>query len=609
VNLNRISRHVPVLVALDALAALACLWASLGLRLGSLQPPSDYVPALLASPLILVALGARLHLYGRGLRHAGTEVFYQTLWVVALHGLTLAGYAALAGLTQLPLGALVIDSALLTLALTSTRLAFRWGLTSATGSRARRALVYGAGEAGAQVAAALRNATGTRVLGFVDDNPSLWGGRVMGLKVYPPRRLSSLADSLALDEVLVAMPSAGRRRLGEVAAQLSALDLRVKTLPGLEAIVDGRVTVNDVHEVDIVDILGRDAVAPDPELLSRPVKGRSVLVTGAGGSIGSALCREVSRLAPSRLVLLDSSEFSLYAVDGELARSHPALNRVAVLGSVTDGALLERVMREYSVEVVIHAAAYKHVPLVEANPCEGVHNNVVGTACAASAAARAAVKLFVLVSTDKAVRPTNVMGASKRLAELVVKAAQAKSPQTTYCMVRFGNVLGSSGSVVPLFREQIARGGPVTVTHPEVTRYFMTIPEAAQLVLQASAMARGGEVFILDMGEPVRIVELARRMVELSGLTVRDPSNPGGEVAIEFTGLRPGEKLYEELLVDGGASPTEHPMVMRADDPQPDPQAVEAAVESVTALRAAGDAEGVLRLLKRLVPDYRRVGG
>jgi FlaA1/EpsC-like NDP-sugar epimerase len=602
-------RALAALLAADALASVACLWAALSLRLGAPQPPGEHLAALVASPLILAALGLRLNLYGRGLRHAGAEVLYQSGWAATLHCLTLAGYAALAGLSDLPRGALLINLPLLASTLALTRLALVARLARSSGPEVKRAVIYGAGEAGTQLAAGLGHADRVRIVGFIDDDPRLWGERVLGLRVYPPQRLASVVESRGVDEVLLAMPSAGRARLAALTRELTRLPVAVKTLPGLESIVEGRVNVDEVHAVAIEDILGRDAVAPDPELLARPVQGRRVLVTGAGGSIGSALCREVARRAPAALVLLDSSEFSLYAIDGELARAHPTLNRAAVLGSVTDGAHLERVMREHSVEVVIHAAAYKHVPLVEANPCEGVYNNVVGTACAASAAARAAVKLFVLVSTDKAVRPTNVMGASKRLAELVVKAAQAKCPQTTYCMVRFGNVLGSSGSVVPLFREQIARGGPVTVTHPDVTRYFMTIPEAAQLVLQASGMARGGEVFILDMGEPVRIVELARRMVELSGLTVREPSDPGGDVTIEFTGLRPGEKLYEELLVDGSASPTEHPMVMRADDPQPDPRAVEAAVESVTALRAAGDAEGVLALLERLVPEYRRARG
>lgn len=599
-------RTLATLVALDALAAVASLWIALSLRLGAPQVPSTHLSALLASPLVLAALGARLHLYSRGLRHAGSEIIYQTIWVTTLHCLTLAGYSALAGLTELPRGALIINVPLLACTLLLTRLALRRRVIRSSNFNATRVIIYGAGEAGAQLAAGLRHTDRIKVIGFVDDDPKLWGERILGLLIYSPKRLEAVTESKSIDEILLAMPSAGRSRLAELTRELSRLPVIVKTLPALESIIEGRVTVDDVHTIQIEDILGRDPVPPDPELLSEPVRGHSVLVTGAGGSIGSALCREVARRAPAKLVLLDSSEFSLYAIDREMARTYPTLNRIAVLGSVTDEALLNRVMRAHTVEVVIHAAAYKHVPLVEANPCEGTYNNVVGTSCTAKAAANAAAKLFVLISTDKAVRPTNVMGASKRLAELVVKTVQTGNPQTTFCMVRFGNVLGSSGSVVPLFKEQIARGGPLTITHPEVTRYFMSIPEAAQLVLQASAMAEGGDVFILDMGEPIKIVDLAHRMVELSGLTIRDASNPEGDIAIEFTGLRPGEKLYEELLIDGTSEPTRHRKIMRARDSQPDARVLEQAVDSISTLRATGSTEEVFSLLEQLVPEYKR---
>ena len=599
--------QLTALVSLDAIISAFCLWTAISLRLGEAQGVLKHAFFLIASPLVWVLLASRMNLYGLGLYFASSDILLQTLRVAIVHCLILAGYSALAHPGDLPRGVLMINLPILACSIAISRMVLRGHIQNLTSSiPPTRALIYGAGEAGLQLAAGLQHTKTTRVIGFVDDNRSVWGRKSLGLRIYPPHKIAALIDSHQVTEVLLAMPSAGRARLGVVAQSLSALKVTVKTLPGLEAIVKGKVAIEDVHDIQIEDILGRDPVTPDPGLLEAPVIGRSVLVTGAGGSIGSALCREIARHLPNRLVLLDSSEFALYAIDSELGRHSPELTRKSILGSVTNAALLKKVIREEAIEVVLHAAAYKHVPLVESNPCEGLFNNVIGTWRTAVTAAEAGVELFVLISTDKAVRPTNVMGASKRLAEMVTQSVQALHSKTTFCMVRFGNVLGSSGSVVPLFKEQIARGGPITVTHPEVTRYFMTIPEAAQLVLQASAMAKGGDVFLLDMGEPVKVVDLASRMIELSRRKVKNDSNPDGDIELKFTGLRPGEKLYEELLIEGDAEKTQHPRIMRTRDRLPDPVHLRKALMDMEKLRESSDEEALLSLLEKLVPEYRR---
>jgi FlaA1/EpsC-like NDP-sugar epimerase len=377
-----------------------------------------------------------------------------------------------------------------------------------------------------------------------------------------------MIDRKRVDELLLAIPSASRTRRAEIIEAIEGLHCKVKLVPGMADVVSGHFSLDAIREVEIEDLLGRESVAPNTALLGRCITGKVVLVSGAGGSIGSELCRQIVRLGPARLVLMDLSEFALYSIEQELASLCAGSNRcvelVPLLGSVTHQHRNEMVMRSFGVQTVYHAAAYKHVPLVEHNPIEGIRNNAVGTRCLAEAALAAEVETFVLISTDKAVRPTNVMGASKRLAELILQALARKGGGTRFCMVRFGNVLGSSGSVVPLFRKQIAAGGPITLTHADITRYFMTIPEAAQLVIQAGSMGQGGEVYVLDMGQPVKIIDLARRMVHLSGLELRDNAHPDGDIAIEIVGLRPGEKLYEELLIGENVEGTSHPLIMRA---------------------------------------------
>lgn len=426
----------------------------------------------------------------------------------------------------------------------------------------KRVAIYGAGLAGQQIAAALNRSDDYLPVCFIDDKRSLQGQSLSGLKIYSPTKAQTKLGKFGIEEVLLAMPSVGRSRKKEIIESFDSADVKIMELPGVTQLVDGQVQVSDIREVDIIDLLGRDPVPPKAELLEKNIKNKVVMVTGAGGSIGSELCRQIVKHQPKMLVLFEMSEFALYSIDRELQASD--IQIIPVLGSVTNQSKLERILQQYAVQTVYHAAAYKHVPLVEANPFEGIYNTSIGTQRSVDAAVNQNVETFVLISTDKAVRPTNVMGASKRMAELYCQGLASTNPKTQISIVRFGNVLGSSGSVVPLFKKQIANGGPVTVTHPEVTRYFMTIPEAAQLVIQAGAMGTGGDVFLLDMGEPVKIVDLAKQMIRLSGFKPVDEKGLG-DIKIEFTGLRPGEKLYEELLIDAeNVEKTKHERILKS---------------------------------------------
>jgi FlaA1/EpsC-like NDP-sugar epimerase len=470
-----------------------------------------------------------------------------------------------------------------------------------------KVVIYGAGAAAAQLAASLKLANSHSVVAFLDDAPGLWRRELDCIAIHPPQRLVELIDRHQVEQVLLAIPSMSRSKRRRIVDEIQQLGVSVLQVPSLEEITSGRARISALRPIAIEELLGRDAVPPDPQLLGPGMTGQVLCITGAGGSIGSELCRQILQHRPHALVLLESSEPALYAIHQELQRRLPdgvALH--AVLASAADGPRVEQVLEQHQVQVVFHAAAYKHVPLVEANPLAGLANNVCSTRAVCRAAARCGVAQVVLISTDKAVRPTNVMGASKRVAELVVQASAAKSAGSTcFAMVRFGNVLGSSGSVVPLFRQQIASGGPITLTHPEIIRYFMTIPEAAQLVLQAAVLAEGGDLFLLDMGEPVRILDLARQMVRLSGLSVRDARNPDGDIAIACTGLRPGEKLYEELLIDADSEPTTHPLIYRARERAIPPDELWPQLDALEAAIARQDEPAALELLARLVPEWR----
>lgn len=433
-----------------------------------------------------------------------------------------------------------------------------------------RVVIYGAGAAGSQLVASLRHDCEYAPVGFIDDWRGMRGTYVEGIKVYAPSELSRLIKDYGVKRVLLAMPSTSRNRRREILRMLEPLAIPVQTLPGMADVIAGRARINEIRDVTVEDLLGRDPVPPNQALLDANIQGKVVLVTGAGGSIGSELCRQVLQQRPRQIVLLDNCEYSLYRIESELIQLAQAagssVSIKALLGSVQQRQLLEMVMRTFGVQTIYHAAAYKHVPLVEHNAVEGIRNNVFGTLITARAAIACGVETFVLISTDKAVRPTNVMGTTKRLAELICQSLAAHQHATRFCMVRFGNVLGSSGSVVPLFRRQIKDGGPITVTHPDITRYFMTIPEAAQLVIQAGAMGKGGDVFVLDMGEPVKIADLAAHMVRLSGLEVMNQDTPEGDIEVVYTGLRPGEKLYEELLIGNDVTQTDHPRIMTAQE-------------------------------------------
>ena len=485
-----------------------------------------------------------------------------------------------------------------------------------------RVAVYGAGSAGNQLVAALRLGRSMRPVAFIDDDANIANRVIAGLRVYTPKHIQQMIDETGAEEILLAMPSLSRGKRREILDRLEPLPLHVRSIPGFMDLASGRVKVEDLQEVDIADLLGRDAVPPQKALFERCIKDQVVLVTGAGGSIGSELCRQILASGARTLLLFEHCEFNLYNIHSELQRrcereSLP-IQLVPILGSIRNAGRLHDVLQTWEVDTLYHAAAYKHVPMVEHNIAEGVLNNLVGTLNTAQAAIKAGVANFVLISTDKAVRPTNVMGSTKRLAEMVLQALSRESApvlfgedkavhhvnKTRFTMVRFGNVLGSSGSVIPLFRQQIKRGGPVTVTHPNITRYFMTIPEAAQLVIQAGSLGEGGDVFVLDMGEPVKIAVLAEKMIHLSGLTVRSEHNPQGDIAIEFTGLRPGEKLYEELLIGDNVQPTEHPMIMRAHEEHLDWETFKRCLAQLLAAVEADDYARVRQLLRETVNGY-----
>lgn len=567
---SRLAKMVVVL-ALDMGLAVVATWVAYSLRLDVLHWPEGaqwWVYGI--TPLLFVPIFVRFGLYRAIFRYTGQAALLATAKAVCVYGVMLLAILLWRQWPGVPRSLGMLQPLVFLMLVGGSRAFARFWLASLGGEGdpvAKRFLIFGAGTAGAQTAAALAMAGPFTLVGFVDDDPTKAGRSINGVRVFPPKGIAALVEKSNVTDILLALPSTARTRRKTIIESLRTLPVHIRTLPDWADLASGRVTVHDFQELDIEDLLGRDPVPPNTEWLARCLAGKVVLVSGAGGSIGGELCRQIVAQRPQNLILLDHSEFNLYSIHQELEALCLAKNfavaLLPLLGSVGNLARLHEVCREYRPHTVYHAAAYKHVPLVESNPAEGIVNNVFGTLNMARAAMDSGVAHFVLISTDKAVRPTNIMGASKRMAELVLQALSGQS-DTCFGMVRFGNVLGSSGSVVPLFRRQLAAGGPLTVTHADVTRYFMTIPEAAQLVLQAGAMAQGGDVFVLDMGEPVRIVDLARRMVELSGLRVRDNANPDGDIDIAITGLRPGEKLYEELLIGDNPAPTAHPRIMKA---------------------------------------------
>jgi FlaA1/EpsC-like NDP-sugar epimerase len=565
---------------------------------------------LLAAPLVSIPIFIRIGLYRAMIRFIDQKIVYVVVLGVSLSVLVLVTMSAfsvrMGALSRSVFGIYWISAILYMVA---GRFIARGYFTRALGPvGATRVAIYGAGDAGIQLASALRVTLDYALVAFIDESREMRGATIAGTKVYGPDDLEWLVARRGIKEVLLAMPSLTRSQQKRILNRLEPLQVKTRVMPPVESLLNGQLRLQDVRDIEIEDLLGRDPVSPDMNLISSCITDKAVLISGAGGSIGSELCRQIVRLKPARMLLLESSEYALYAIEQEL-RAICADNRVEVellpfLGSVLDQEKCVRMLKTYAVDTVYHAAAYKHVPLVEHNPIEGIRNNVFGTLALARAAMDARVRRFVLISTDKAVRPTNVMGCTKRLAELILQAFAREQKQTRFCMVRFGNVLGSSGSVVPLFRSQIMAGGPITVTHPEITRYFMTISEAAQLVLQAGAMGEGGDVFVLDMGEPVRIMDLAKRMVHLSGLEVKSETTPHGTIEIRQIGLRPGEKLYEELLIGANAQGTGHPLILRAQEAELPWSALSAALDRLAQACERFAMDEVRELLLQTVAEY-----
>lgn len=535
-------------------------------NLGNLPVKALWVAV--GASLISVPVYVRLGLYRAVVRYIDQRIISTVLMAVTLSTSILAAISFMAFGSLLSAKAFVIYWIAAILYVVASRFVARGFLNQQGGMHKTRVAIYGAGQAGSLLANAIKPGNEYLPIIFIDDDAQRVNTTIGGIKVHAASDLEHLAKRYDISTVLLAMPQLTRKEQRVILDRIALLSLRIKVTPPISSLVQGKARVEDVRQIEIEDLLSRDIVAPHTELLSICITGKSVMVSGAGGSIGSELCRQIIALEPSKLILLDISEFALYTIEQELREILVAgelnVELVAFIGSVLETEKCTRILTSFNVATVYHAAAYKHVPLVEHNPIEGIRNNVYGTLSMAKAAVAAKVQCFVLVSTDKAVRPTNVMGATKRLAELVLQAFARQETSTRFSMVRFGNVLGSSGSVVPLFRKQIACGGPITLTHPDITRYFMTIPEAAQLVIQAGAMGKGGDVFVLDMGEPVRIADLAVRMVHLSGQEVRAPATPTGTIEIRYVGLRPGEKLYEELLIGSNVSQTAHPLIQRA---------------------------------------------
>jgi FlaA1/EpsC-like NDP-sugar epimerase len=609
VSLHRTTK-IAMMVTADLIALPFCFLVAMLLRGGDLKLASHFGPAsYVLVAVVTIAAFSVSDLYRAVIRFIDQRLLSVT--GLALASAILCAYVVMFAINEerFPRSALAIYWFIVFSYVVASRIGMRNFLRnqySTQRSTAEVVAIFGAGEAGARLAQAMRGSEEYRPVCFFDDKHVLSERNVAGLRVFHTDRLTEIVGAMSIRSIVLALPSVSPERLRDIMQRLAQAGVSTKILSRLVDLADDKVTPREtIRELKFEDLLGRPPVPPRIDLFARCVRGKTVLVTGAGGSIGSELCRQIVTVSPSRLHLLDHSEFALYTIRQELATRFPDIPIDAHLGSVCNTDLVERILRDGKVDTIYHAAAYKHVPLVEANIVEGLRNNVVGAQVIASQAARYRVETCVLISSDKAVRPTNIMGASKRIAELIFQAAAARhGAHTTFCMVRFGNVLGSSGSVIPLFQRQIARGGPLTITHPEVSRYFMLIPEAAQLVIQAGAMAKGGDVFVLDMGEPVRIVDLARTMVALHGMTEKSAQNPGGDIEIRYVGLFPGEKLHEELLTDGVVFPSDHPRIMRMKENALHPSVLETFITCLMMACETHERAMIESMVKAIVTEY-----
>ena len=604
---SNLSRNVKRMLALtaDIITLPLALWLAFTLRLEEVYSPDGRMTTtIVLTTLTSVAVFIRLGLYRAVIRYAGLQLF-NTIFVGTCISVFLFAFLGFLFQAHIPRSVPFIFFGIALIAISSSRLLIRHFLSIDFRETARKVFVYGAGSAGVQLSNALSQGLEYQAIAFIDDDKYKQGSVINGLRVHKPRHLPKLMSSFEVDEVLLAISSISPARRGEIVSLLGQYGARVKTIPGMLELIDGSSKIQEIRDLKVEELLGRDQVIADPQLLESCIKDKSVLVTGAGGSIGSELCRQIAALGPARLILFELSEFALYSIEQELEAKGYTFPIMPILGNVQDESRIQSIMNLFSIETVYHAAAYKHVPLVEKNLATGAMNNVLGTYSVANAAIKARVSNFILISTDKAVRPTNFMGATKRLAEQVLQNfAEQKTHDTRFCMVRFGNVLGSSGSVVPLFKSQIENGGPVTVTHPEITRFFMTIPEAVQLVIQAGTLSKGGDVFVLDMGEPVKILSLAETLIHLLGKTIKSPTHPDGDIEIRFTGLRPGEKLYEELLIGENCVGTEHPMITRAVETKISQDALNTLISLLKKACSENRLADVVKIVKSGVPEY-----
>lgn len=619
-NMDRRGKKAVAFLA-DASICVFAILLAFSLRLGDWQLWNEPIRnVMLASFLFWPPLFLMFGVYRSIFRFAGSGTIIELARAILIFMLAMTVTFTVMAIPGVPRTIGILVPILFFLGLVMSRIMVRYIISDLLGQRAfggetKRVLIYGAGNAGQQLALSTRHDPAMFLRGFVDDDSRLRGQRLDGSPVFHSSDLKAQVERLGVTDILLAVPSMSRSKRKRIVDELQQLSVHVQTLPQVKDIVAGKVTIADLREVEIDDLLGRDAVAPNELLMGRTIVGKTVMVTGAGGSIGSELCRQIMAIGPRQLILVEMTEYALYKIEQEL-REHQAaglfkgdIEIFPELVNTTAARPVKSLLSAYRPDTVFHAAAYKHVPLLEHNPISGMGNNIISTKNLVLAADEAGVSHFILISTDKAVRPTNVMGASKRVCEQILQAKAKAGSKTKFTMVRFGNVLGSSGSVVPRFKEQIANGGPVTLTHKEIIRYFMTIPEAAQLVIQAGSMANGGEVFVLDMGKPVKIYDLASTLINLSGLTVRDENNPDGDIAIEEVGLRPGEKLFEELLIGENPMPTKHKRIMQAMEGHMEWQDLSVALAKMEAYILAGDREGALQLLQQMVPEYQPEAG
>ncbi len=605
-----------ILILVDLCIIPFSFWAAFALRMSEMVPRlEDFWWIVVAAPLVSIPVFYTFGLYRSMLRYMGIQVGWSIVKGMATSTLLLSALIFFTQTQGFPRSVFIIYFSFGVLLMGGSRVLMRAYLMTVLRlhNPKEAVIIYGAGSAGVQLATALVNANDSKVVAFIDDDKAIQGNLIHGIKVFKKDKLQALIDKYNIKQVLLAMPSVRKSRRRKLLQSLEKFAVRVRTVPGMEDLVSGKSSVEEIQDVDVLDLLGRDSVPPNENLLKACIENKVVMVTGAGGSIGSELCRQIIKLNPDALVLLEQSEYALYKIEKDLnsqleqlaSRQESRVKLISVLGSVQNKFRLSQSIKACQVNTIYHAAAYKHVPLVEHNIIEGIRNNIFGTCYAAEAALENNVETFILISTDKAVRPTNLMGASKRFAELILQAySKMRNINTRFCMVRFGNVLGSSGSVVPLFREQILSGGPVTVTHPDIIRYFMTIPEAAQLVIQASSLGQGGDVFVLDMGEPVKILDLAYRMIRLMGLDVMDEENMDADIEIKFTGLRPGEKLYEELLIGNNVTKTSHPRIQRAEEDSVSLDNLKDYMLQLDKACSHYNCESIIKLMTQVVLEY-----